>query len=233
MDESAGTLGYSPRIQRSGPESVFITNPISLHARIPSTDRSLIQFPGGFLLHTGLPNAGWKSIRRAYAAHWAQSPIPVWIHLICQDLSELEGIIRDCEEMEGIAAIELGLPPACPRDWMLQLIQSARGEIPLVIHLSAGEDSYLLKSLPDGISAVTLGTPRGALMSTQGKLVHGRLHGPGLFPLMFNRLLDLISLNIPIILGGICNKHDGEIALQHGALAVQVDTFCWQDELSV
>jgi dihydroorotate dehydrogenase len=229
----AGTLGFSPRAQALPAEMGFVTNPVGVKTRVPSADRTLLTYPGGFLLHTGLPNAGWKSIRRTYASHWEQSGLPVWVHLISQDPDELQGMVRDCEELEGVAAIELGLPPACSVDWMRQLLQAAQGEKPLIAHISLGEDPRLFKSLTGFVSAVTLGSPRGTLASSTGKLTHGRLHGPGLFPQMLEGLLNLHGLDIPVILGGVCNKEDANAALKHGAAAVQMDMLCWSGELPV
>lgn len=228
----AGTLGYSPTSSGVPEKSIFVTNPVCARARVPSTDRNLIPFPGGFLLHTGLPNAGWNSIRSVYAEHWAQATVPVWVHVFSQDTGELEQVVRDCEELEGVAAIELGLPPACPRDWMLQLIRAARGELPLVLHISHGEDLALFRNLPDEVAAVTLGTPRGSLPAgNTRKLIHGRLHGPGLFPLLLEGLINLKQMDIPIILGGICNRQDAKTALQCGAAAVQMDYLCWNENI--
>ncbi len=228
----AGTLGFSPRTQRLPEGAVFVTNPVSWRAHLPSVDRALWPFPGGFLLHTGLPNDGWKAVRRAYASHWEQTGSPVWVHLISQDPDELRGMVRDMEELEGVAAIELGLPPACPVDWARQLLTAARGEKPLEAHISLGEDPRLFTSLPGFVSAVTLGTPRGALTTSTGKLVHGRLHGPGLFPQMLEGLLKLRGLNMPVILGGVCTMEDANAALKHGAAAVQIDMLCWSGEFS-
>jgi hypothetical protein len=227
----AGTLGYSPRAQLLPEGSVFITNPVSGRVRVPSADRTLMTYPGGFLLHTGLPNTGWNAIRRTYASHWDQTGAPVWVHLISQDPDELQCMVRDIEELEGVAAIELGLPPACPVDWARKLLTAARGEKPLVAHISQGEDPRLFKSLPEFISGVTLGTPRGSLPTQTGRLAHGRLHGPGLFPIMLNSLLEMRGLDIPVILGGVCTVEDGNAALKHGAAAVQIDMLCWSGEL--
>ena len=229
----AGTLGYSPTHSQPVSGSIFVTNLISFRPRTPSADRDVIAYPGGFLLHSGLANSGWKAVRKKYTSHWAQYRLPVWIHLICQDTAELERIVRECEETEGIAAIELGLPPGCPQDFMLQLIHHAQGEIPLIVHLSAGENHHLLNNLPPEVSAITLGSPRGRMKSEEGKIISGRLHGPGLFPLMLEHLNSLCGLGIPVILGGICNREDGETALHTGAAAVQMDRLCWMGELPV
>jgi dihydroorotate dehydrogenase len=227
-----GTLGFSPALSQPVTNSVFVTNPVSYHSRKPSANREVIAYPGGFLMHTGLANPGWKSIRKKYSVHWTQYRLPVWIHIVSQDPADLEQLVRECEETEGITAIELGLPPGCPQDLMLLLIQQAYGEIPLILYLSTGEDLNLLRYLPSGISAVTLGSPRGRMRSEEGKVISGRLHGPGLFPLMLEALHSLDWMKIPIILAGICNAEDGKIALQNGAAAVQMDRLCWMRELS-
>ena len=64
MMNAAGMLGYAPNLRDSLPWSdfgVFVTNPLSLHPRLPSNEPDLIKYPGGLLLHTGLPNPGFKS----------------------------------------------------------------------------------------------------------------------------------------------------------------------------
>lgn len=225
----AGTLGFLPSANSSHPDGVFVTNPVSPRPRTPSAERCLVPFPGGFLLHTGLPNAGWRAIRRLYASRQNKQGSTVWLHVISAELAELSNLIRDCEELENIAAIELGLPPGCTQDDMLRWIDAARGEIPLVVHISAGEDLCLLKTLPPTVSAVTLGTPRGSL-PVNGGLLHGRLHGPGLFPVMLEALQSIQGLPVPIILGGICNIEDGITALRSGAAAVQMDCLCWSGD---
>lgn len=225
----AGTSGFSPTSYTAG--SVFVTNPISLRARVPSTDRACLPHPGGFLLHTGLPNKGWRAVRRKYAAHWAQSANPVWLHMISTEPDDLNAMVRESEELEGIAGIEVGLPPGCSRDLMRQLILAASGELPLMVYFSLGEEHSLLNDLPDAVAAVTLGAPRGALPVTGGRIIHGRLHGPGLFPQMLEGLINLKTLGIPLILAGICNLQDAKTALNCGAAAVQIDHFCWDGPL--
>jgi hypothetical protein len=227
----AGTLGFSPMLSQPVPGCVFVTNPVSYRPRRPSTDRDVIPYPGGFLLHTGLSNPGWKAVRKKYEAHWLQYKLPVWVHLISQDLTQLAGMVRDCEEMECVAAVELGLPPGCPPDVMKQMVRASSGEKPLMVHVCAGEDLNLMRHIPQEVSAVSLGAPRGRLKSAQGNIISGRLHGPGLFPLLLQNLCSLSDVDIPILLGGICNKEDGETALHSGAAAVQMDRLCWMGEL--
>jgi hypothetical protein len=56
----AGTLGFSPRAPRLPEEGMFVTNPVSWRARVPSVDRALLPFPADFPVAPGLPNPGGK-----------------------------------------------------------------------------------------------------------------------------------------------------------------------------
>ena len=61
---AAGSLGFAPDL-RSGIAfdsfGAFVTNPFSLRSRLPAGQPEVIEYPGGFLLHTGLPNPGFNS----------------------------------------------------------------------------------------------------------------------------------------------------------------------------
>ena len=52
---AAGTLGFAPDYRAPVPWDAFgafVTNPIYLHPRLPAASPTLIEYPGGFLLHT-------------------------------------------------------------------------------------------------------------------------------------------------------------------------------------
>jgi hypothetical protein len=151
--------------------------------------------------------------------------------MVGQEPAEIGAMVRECEGMGCIAAVELGLPPGCPREGMLMLVEAARGELPIILHVSAGVDACLLQRLPPAVSAVTIGPPRGRLPTVEGCIISGRLHGPGLFPAMLETLHALHWLDVPVILGGICNLRDAKTALQSGAAAIQLDRLCWSGEL--
>ena len=127
----------------------FITNPISLGPRTPAAERDLLAFPGGALLHTGLPNPGLSRVLRRFADRWAQSSLPIWPHLIGSNPDEINQMVRRLEGVEGVMAIELGIPPGTAGGEALEFVAAAFGELPLIVHLpltAAGEG--WLKELP-------------------------------------------------------------------------------------
>jgi dihydroorotate dehydrogenase (NAD+) catalytic subunit len=231
---AAGTLGYIPRADWlfDQPAGVFVTPPISLEARAPASNRACIPFPGGVLLHNGLPNPGLKSAIRLYAKYWQRSPIPVWVHLIPQHPNELPGMIRKLEEVPGIGAIEVGLPPECGLAAAIEYVKAAAGELPLVIHVSLTEMTLeLITPLAQlGVSAVSLGAPRGCLPSGNGqRLVSGRLFGPSVLPLALAAVRSLSRSEMPVIAsGGVYDLATAHLLLSAGAKAVQLDTILWR-----
>ena len=72
---AAGSLGFSP--ERYTPIDwsklgAFVTNPISLLPRTPAQGGRFTSYTGGFLLHTGYPNPGFRQVVRRYARKWSQ-----------------------------------------------------------------------------------------------------------------------------------------------------------------
>ena len=71
---AAGMLGFAPGKPWpfDAPQGAFVTNPVSLKPRTPAGNRCLLPYPGGFLLHTGLPNPGLRPSSGAIAPLAAQ-----------------------------------------------------------------------------------------------------------------------------------------------------------------
>ena len=234
---AAGTLGFAPsalsmsRWQVPAPMGAFVTNPISLHARTPAADRGLMAFPGGVLLHSGLINPGLRRVIRKYSERWAQSSVPVWVHLIGQQPDEIHQMVRQLEGLDGVAALEIGIPPEASGSHALAFIEAAFGELPIAAHIpltSAGE-GWVEKLREAGASAISLGGPRGALPSDTGRPVNGRLYGPGLFPLMMAAVQNARRLGIPVIAGaGVYRGREAQALRDAGAWAVQLDTVLWR-----
>jgi dihydroorotate dehydrogenase (NAD+) catalytic subunit len=230
---AAGMLGFLPPARWPVPEAMgaFITNPISQAPRTPAAERSLVEYPGGVLLHSGLPNPGLGRVVRRYGARWSQSSLPIWVHLIGAAPDDIRQMVRRLEGQEGIMAIELGLPPESSGEEALAFIEAAYGELPLVAHLPLNRSREpWVKELPGlGVSAISLGAPRGILTNAAGRQVSGRLYGPSLLPLMLAAVQSVRRLGIQIIAGaGVFHRRDAQTLREAGAWAVQLDTVLWR-----
>jgi dihydroorotate dehydrogenase (NAD+) catalytic subunit len=237
---AAGSLGFAP--DPDGPVDLrrlgaFITNPVSLAPRTPAHGSRLLPYPGGLLLHTGFPNPGLKAVLRRAAARWGRSPAPVWVHVLSSGAGEVSEIVRRLEKVEGVMGIELGLPPGIDVEAALRFVQSAAGELPLVVQLpferavdlAEGLARSVGKSNETGIDAISLAPPRGALPGHGDGLVHGRLYGPAVFPLALAVVQVIVRTGIPVIgSGGVYRLDAVDAMLAAGAIAVQLDTVLWR-----
>jgi len=234
---AAGMLGFAP--DPYGPLDLarlgaFVTNPVNLTPRSPVGGSRLLNFPGGFLLHTGHPNPGLKSVLRRYAGQWARSPLPVLVHLLAQDVTEIYGMVRRLESVEGVMGIELGLPPLVTAQAASELIRAALGELPVVVRIPMEQVSELAPMvLESGVTAASLAPPRGALPTPAGENVpaisQGRLYGPSIFPLALAAVQILAATGVPTIgAGGIYHQEQIAAMLAAGAQGVQLDAVLWR-----
>lgn len=235
---AAGTLGFAAPATWpvDVPVGAFVTNPVSLAPRTPAHNRALIPYPGGFLLHTGLPNPGMRQVLQRYAARWAQGSLPVWVHLLASTPAEVQKMVLELENQPGVAAIELGIPPHCPEPEARALVEAATGELPLIVQVGLNEVylPWVRDLLVMGVRGVCLAAPRGTLPAGKTRAsgrASGRMTGPGLFPLVMETLQQLDSLDLPLIAGcGVYSREAGERLLSSGACAVQLDTVLWKGE---
>lgn len=250
---AAGFLGFAPEwrgavdLTRLG---AFITNPISLKTRTPAHGVRYLTFAGGLLLHTGYPNPGLSQVIRRYASVWARSPLPIVVHLLAENVAEVAIMVRRLESVEGVMAIELSIPPDSDIQLTQAMVQAAAGELPLIVRLPLERAVELAEAIGRGGEAgsgrhgeeaigreddaadrpiaFSLGPPRGALPDQDGKLVHGRLYGPAIFPLALQAATALAKLGRPIFgAGGVYSPQDIQTMLAAGAAAVQLDAALW------
>ncbi len=230
---AAGFLGYFPPTQRSwgAPMGAFVTNPVSLLPRKPAQLRQVVEYPGGFLLHTGLPSPGIASVLKQNAARWGKIAVPVWVHLLTQTPAELPEMIETLEGVENVRAVELGIPPGVPLKTILEFIHAASGEIATIACICVDEiQNEWISSIQDaGAAGLVLAAPRG-MHKNSNRLTRGRLYGPAIFPYMLNAVCRLAQHDLPIIAGGgVYSQADGETLLEAGAAAVQLDAVLWRN----
>jgi len=227
---AAGSLGFAPDT-RAGISldsfGAFITNPFSLRPRTATSQPKALEYPGGFLLHTGLPNPGLKSGIKKYASKWDKSSLPIIVHLMADRPEETQNMVRMLEEIENVMAVELGFAPLLANDIILLTLEMCLGEIPLIFSLPVEQVLSLgPRLIQDGAQAISIAAPRGALMTDH--LVTGRIAGPSLFPQTLDTVNNAAKLGIPIIgSGGVWTKENADAMISVGAMAVQVDAVLW------
>jgi len=230
---AAGMLGFAPDFHASVPWddfSAFITNPLSLRPRVAASQPALIEYPGGFLLHTGLPNPGLNTTLKKYARRWSDSPLPIIVHLMADRPEETKQMVQTLESVDNVMAVELGFAPLLADDILLLTLEMCIGELPLIFCLPSEQILSLGPRLIDGgADAISIAAPRGALPASSGALIEGRLFGPSLFSQSLEIVYSAAKLGLPIIgAGGVYSKENAETMLLVGAWAVQMDSVLWR-----
>ncbi len=230
---AAGSLGFTPDTHSPIDWSAFgafVTNPISLTPRTPANGRRYIDYPGGFLLHTGYPNPGLPHVCRRYAGHWSRSPVPIIVHLLARGTDELVKMVQRLEYMEGVSGLEVGMVSDASADMVAACAQAASGELPVIMQLPMERCADLAASaIQAGAVAVSLAAPRGMLLSENGESVQGRLYGPAILPMAMRVVHELAQQGIPTIsAGGIYTRQQVDALLAAGAMAAQLDSCLWR-----
>jgi dihydroorotate dehydrogenase (NAD+) catalytic subunit len=229
---AAGSLGFAPD-SRAGialdPFGAFVTSPFSLRPRTPAVKPESIEYPGGFLLHTGLPNPGFNAGIRKYASRWDKSDLPIIVHLMADRPEETQRMVQMLESHENVMAAELGFAPLLADDIILLTLEMCLGELPLIFSLPVEQVLSLgPRLMQEGAQAISISAPRGALPGESSSLITGRLYGPALFPRALETVYSAAKLGLPVIgAGGIWSREGADAMLSAGALATQVDAALW------
>src|SRR5215207_5331670 len=235
---AAGSLGFTPDTRMGvSLESfgAFVTNPFSLRPRLPAAKPAVLEYPGGFLLHTGLPNPGLNLGLKKYSAKWTRADLPIIVHLMADRPEETQRMVRMLESQENVMAAELGFAPLLADDIILLTLEMCVGELPLIFSLPIEQVLSLgPRLIQNGAQAISIAAPRGALnplLAGEGRvreLTTGRLYGPSLFPQTLETVYSAVKIGLPIIgAGGVWSKENADTMLSVGALAVQVDAALW------
>ena len=234
---AAGSLGFTPPAHAAvdwDRFGAFVTNPISLGRRQPASNASQISFSGGFLLHTGYPNPGFETTFRRNRAAWSHAPLPVLVHLIPRTATELADMIPPLETCENILGIEIGIAPDISLAEVIEILQAAISELPVILRLPLDRALELANNLEsflkDGrVAAISLGPPRGVLPLPDGGFLRGRIYGPAVLPVALAVVRALSQGSLPVIgAGGIYRPQDFDAMLAAGAIAVQLDSVLWR-----
>jgi dihydroorotate dehydrogenase (NAD+) catalytic subunit len=231
---AAGSLGFAPD-PRTGIDldsfGAFVTNPISLRPRMPTAQPALIEFPGGFLLHSGLPNSGFPAVIKKHEARWNRAEMPIIVNLMADRPEETMRMVQMLEGIENVMAVELGFAPLLSDDIFLLNLEMCAGEIPLIFSLPAEQVLSLgPRLIQEGAAAISIACPRGALVapSDKNELTTGRLYGQSLFPRSLDIVHSAAKIGIPIIgAGGVWTEQDAADMLSAGAMAVETDASLW------
>lgn len=224
-DEYASLVDFS----RFG---AFITNSLTLRPRSPANEQGVIPFPGGALIHTGLPNPGLSAAIRDYEHKWEGLGCPVIVHVAATTADEVASCVEKLERVESVAGIEIGFRDheslAEAETMMRAAVQLARQ--PIIVSLPcARASSFARLAEKVGAQAVTATAPPRGTLRRNGEWVSGRLYGPALLPQTLSLVRELkTGAALPIIgAGGVHTKDDVEAMLVAGATAVQVDSAVW------
>ena len=229
---AAGSLGFAPDSRNGIPLDMFgafVTNPLSLRPCLPTAHPTVVGYPGGFLMHTGLPNPGFSSALKKYSAKWNRADLPIIVHLMADRPEETQRMVRELENAENVMAAQLGFAPLLTDDIILMNLEMCLGELPLIFALPHEQILSLGPRLMEGgASAVSLASPRGAAYTQDGKLITGRMFGPSLFPRALDLVRSAAMIGLPVIgAGGVWTDADAESMLKAGAMAVETDAQLW------
>jgi dihydroorotate dehydrogenase (NAD+) catalytic subunit len=231
---AAGTLGFAPDLRAPiawDALGAFVTNPISYRSRKPASHPEMIEYPGGFLIHNGLPNPGIRSVIKKYFQRWRQSDLPIIAHLMADRPAETRMMSQALEGAENVMAIELGFAPGLTLEIVLFSIEAALGELPLIVSLPMDKVLEWGSAVVNaGASAISISAPRGSL-ERNGEIVTGRLYGQALLPQSLLAVSEGSMLGLTMIGGlGVYDQQDAQSMLQAGASAVQIDAWLWRGD---
>jgi dihydroorotate dehydrogenase len=232
---AASSLGFAPDLRLPldwGQFGAFVTNPVSIRPRKPASKGRWQTFPGGALVHSGLPNPGFRQVARRYSTQWAQSPLPVIVHLLADRPDELRRRVEHLEMLENVRAVEIGFPDEISVVEAREVILACVGELAVIARVPfRGALPLAEVCLEAGAVLISISPPRGSLPAADRGAQSGRMYGPAVFPLALQAVRHLAAAGIPVIgAGGVYQQSDVDAMRQSGALAVQVDLALWRGD---
>ncbi len=152
-EEYRGLLAY----ERLG---AFITNPLTYQPRTPAAPPNAVALAEGWLIHTGLPDAGLRQTVRRYARQWERLGTPVIVHLAATTRDEMRRSVEVLEREERVVGVEAGFRESVTAGEVTALLRALRGPAPVLARLPAGRAAALLPAaLAGGADALTVSAP--------------------------------------------------------------------------
>ncbi|MHC1740325.1 MAG: hypothetical protein AB9897_04360 [Anaerolineaceae bacterium] len=226
-----GFLGFHPPAHLEFPEKMgaFLPAPLSLNAQSPVPDRAVLPYPGGVLLHSGLPNPGLAAAIRQYRGRWSKLAVPLWMSLLPHDAADAEELAEQVDELDSAVTFQVCLPRDSSIKAKAAILAAVQGEKPFFVELPLDVVCREMIEIIQKSAAVgiVVTAPRGTL-PLGDTWVNGRLYGAALYPQIVQSLTSLVETNLAIVAGcGVKSVEMGKSLLRLGAAALQVDLALW------
>jgi hypothetical protein len=168
-------------------------------------------------------------VLKKHEARWNRADLPIIVNLMADRPEETMRMVRMLEGIENVMAVELGFAPLLANDIILLNLEMCVGELPLIFSLPAEQVLSLgPRLIQEGAQAISISSPRGAMMNNDKQIITGRLYGQSLFPRSLDIVHSAAMLEIPIIgAGGVWTEQDAADMLSAGAMAVETDASLW------
>jgi dihydroorotate dehydrogenase (NAD+) catalytic subunit len=213
-----------------------VVGPVTARPRAGSTPPRIVSFGGGLLLSTGTANPGISRLIRGHQGFWVSAGAPVIVHVAAVSYRDVTACCARLSELEGVAAIELGIPDEATLDEATDLVNAALGAAaqPVIVRVPLASAANIAVHIARcGISALTVASPpHGELPDHHtGRMVAGRLYGPFVLPLVVHAVRSVAErVAVPIIgSGGVWGVEDARALLDVGCAAVQLGGAIWRD----
>jgi dihydroorotate dehydrogenase (NAD+) catalytic subunit len=225
----------------------LITTTTTLHARQGQNQPRLIETPAGFLMSTGMPNPGLRTVLHRHTPAWERLGVPIILSLAAEDAKTFAYCVEVAQDNECIAAFALETDLLAGTSDIVRVVDVVRGitALPLLVRTPAGPAQTVSDAVTDlaavGCDAVIVGSPwPGLAMDAEtGKpALQGALSGPAVRPLALRLVYDVARQlgpeHIPLIgAGGVSSSEDVAAFLVAGAGAVLLESVLWVDPQAV
>lgn len=235
---AGGVVGYGEVVPRGlalDKVGAVVVGPILGRSRSGAPLPRLVETVGGIVLETGLQNRGAASVLSKFAKLWPRLGCPVVAQIADSDARGLGRMVDQMAGLPGLSGFEL-LPLTADLAAVQRMVGVvlARSDLPLWIKLPLDATVWAAALVEEGANGLVIGQPpTGTLIHDAGTAstrVRGAFYGPGVLPLMLERLAAVADQGLACALiacGGIHSTVQARQALGLGAHALQLDTALW------